>query len=136
MIRPVVEKEIIDSIAQNTITIIKTSSGQGKTTLALRAISLLNEEYTPYQITRCNNDAELGHIVEYFRMRTRIGEKPLILLDNLDAHLSEWNLLAQLMQTDVAYHYKLLLFQGVYYNISKQTRHCLIIHTKMADWYL
>ena len=27
----------------------------------------------------CNNDAELGHIVEYFRMRTRIGEKPLIL---------------------------------------------------------
>ena len=53
--------------------------------------------------------AELGHIVEYFRMRTRIGEKPLILLDNLDAHLSEWNLLAQLMQTDVTYHYKLLV---------------------------
>ena len=42
-------------------------------------------------------------------MRTRIGEKPLILLDNLDAHLSEWNLLAQLMQTGVAYHYKLLI---------------------------
>lgn len=109
VIRPIVEKEIIDSITENTITIIKTSSGQGKTTLALRAISLLVEEYTPYQITRCNNDAELGHIVEYFRMRTRIGEKPLILLDNLDAHLSEWNLLAQLMQTNVTYHYKLLI---------------------------
>lgn len=80
-----------------------------KTTLALRAISLLNDEYTPYQIIRCNNNAELGHIVEYFRMRTRIGEKPLILLDNLDAHLSEWNLLAQLMQTGVTYHYKLLI---------------------------
>ena len=109
VIRPIVEKEIVDSIGKNTITIIKTSSGQGKTTLALRAISLLTEEYTPYQITRCNNDAELGHIVEYFRMRTRIGEKPLILLDNLDAHLSEWNLLAQLMQTGVTYHYKLLV---------------------------
>ncbi|MBQ2822985.1 MAG: hypothetical protein IJF18_00205 [Oscillospiraceae bacterium] len=109
VIRPTVEKEIIDSISKNAITIIKTSSGQGKTTLALRAISLLTEEYTPYQITRCNNDAELGHIVEYFRMRTRIGEKPLILLDNLDAHLSEWNLLAQLMQTSVTYHYKLLV---------------------------
>lgn len=109
VIRPIVEKEIIDSIEKNTITIIKTSSGQGKTTLALRAISLLIEEYTPYQITRCNNDAELGYIVEYFRMRTRIGEKPLILLDNLDSHLSEWNLLAQLMQTDVTYHYKLLV---------------------------
>ena len=109
VIRPIVEKEIIDSIDKNTITIIKTSSGQGKTTLALRAISLLTEEYTPYQITRCNNDAELGHIVEYFRMRTQIGEKPLILLDNLDAHLSEWNLLAQLMQTGITYHYKLLV---------------------------
>lgn len=109
VVRPIVEKEIIDSIDKNTITIIKTSSGQGKTTLALRAISLLAEEYTPYQITRCNNDAELGHIVGYFRMRTRIGEKPLILLDNLDAHLSEWNLLAQLMQTGVACHYKLLV---------------------------
>lgn len=109
VIRPIVEKEIVDSIGKNTITIIKTSSGQGKTTLALRAISLLIQEYTPYQITRCNNDAELGHIVEYFRMRTRIGEKPLILLDNLDAHLSEWNLLAQLMQTGVTYHYKLLV---------------------------
>ena len=109
VMRPVVENEIIDSIAKNTITIIKTSSGQGKTTLALRAMSLLTGEYTPYQITRCNEDAELGHIVEYFRMRTRIGEKPLILLDNLDAHLSEWNLLAQLMQTSVTYHYKLLV---------------------------
>ena len=109
VVRPIIENEIIDSIEKNTITIIKTSSGQGKTTLALRAISLLNDEYTPYQIIRCNNNAELGHIVEYFRMRTRIGEKPLILLDNLDAHLSEWNLLAQLMQTGVTYHYKLLI---------------------------
>lgn len=120
VIRPVVEKEIIESIGQNTITIIKTSSGQGKTTLALRAISLLTEEYTPYQITRCNNATELGHIVEYFRMRTRIGEKPLILLDNLDAHLSEWNLLAQLMQTSVTYHYKFLITsrENDWYNYS------------------
>ena len=120
VVRPIVEEEIINSIDKNTITIIKTSSGQGKTTLALRAMSLLTEEYTPYQITRCNNDAELGHIVEYFRMRTRIGEKPLILLDNLDAHLSEWNLLAQLMQTDVTHHYKLLVTsrENDWYNYS------------------
>lgn len=120
VIRPIVENEIIDSIDKNTITVIKTSSGQGKTTLALRAIFLLTEEYTPYQITRCNNDAEIGHIVEYFRMRTRIGEKPLILLDNLDAHLSEWNLLAQLMQTNVTYHYKLLITsrENDWYNYS------------------
>ena len=57
VMRQTVENEIIDSIGKNTITIIKTSSGQGKTTLALRAMSLLNEEYTPYQIIRCNKDA-------------------------------------------------------------------------------
>ena len=118
--RPIAEKEIIDSISNNTITIIKTSSGQGKTTLALRAILALNEEYTPYQIIRCNNDSELGHIIDYFHMRTRIGEKPLILLDNLDAHLSEWNLLAQLMQTSVTYHYKILVTtrENDWYNYS------------------
>lgn len=107
--RPGVEKKVVESIQNNTITILKTSSGQGKTTLALRSIMTLQEEYTPYELTWCNSESELGHIVEYFRMRTRIGEKPLILLDNLDAHLSKWNMLAQLMQTSVTYHYKILV---------------------------
>lgn len=31
------------------------------------------------------------------------------MLDNLDAHLSEWNQLVQLMQSDVAYNYKFLV---------------------------
>lgn len=107
--RPLSEKEIIDSIKNNTVTVIKTSSGQGKTTLALRTILALQDEYTPYQIIKCNNDSELGHMVDYFHMRTRIGEKPLILFDNLDAHISEWNLLAQLLQSKVKFHYKILV---------------------------
>lgn len=115
-----VEKEIVDSISKNTITIIKTSSGQGKTTLALRAMLTLQGEFTPYQITCCNSDSQLGDFVEYFRMRTRMGEKPLILFDNLDAHLSEWNMLAQLMQTSVTYHYKILVTsrENDWYNYS------------------
>lgn len=115
-----VEKEIVDSISKNTITIIKTSSGQGKTTLALRAMLTLQGEFTPYQISCCNSDSQLGDIVEYFRMRTRMGEKPLILFDNLDAHLSEWNMLAQLMQTSVTYHYKILVTsrENDWYNYS------------------
>lgn len=115
-----VEKEIVDSISKNTITIIKTSSGQGKTTLALRAMLTLQGEFTPYQITCCNSNSQLGDFVEYFRMRTRMGEKPLILFDNLDAHLSEWNMLAQLMQTSVTYHYKILVTsrENDWYNYS------------------
>lgn len=107
--RPTVEKEVAESIEKNTVTVIKTSSGQGKTTLAYRTILALQEEYTPYQLSWCNNVSEIERIVEYFRMRTRIGERPLILLDNLDAHLSEWNMLAQFMQTNVTYHYKILV---------------------------
>ena len=107
--RPGVEKSVVESIQENVITVIKTSSGQGKTTLALRSILQLQPEYTPYELTWCNSESELGHIVEYFRMRTRIGEKPLILLDNLDSHLSKWNMLAQLMQASVTYHYRILV---------------------------
>lgn len=107
--RPLLEKELIDSVHENMITILKASSGQGKTTLALKTLFALQKEYTPYQITCCNDIHEIGHIVDYFRARTRLGEKPLILLDNLDAHLCEWNQLAQLMQSDVTYNYKLIV---------------------------
>lgn len=107
--RPGVEQNVVESIQENVITVIKTSSGQGKTTLALRSILQLQPEYTPYELTWCNSESELVHIVEYFRMRTRIGEKPLILLDNLDSHLSKWNMLAQLMQASVTYHYRILV---------------------------
>jgi hypothetical protein len=107
--RPIIEKELTDSVNKHMVTIIKSSSGQGKTTLALKTQYILKDEYTPYQIICCNDRKELGHIVEYFHSRIRLGEKPLILLDNLDAHLSEWNQLVQLMQSEVTYNYKFLV---------------------------
>lgn len=115
--RKEIEKEIIDSIYNNTITVIKTSSGQGKTTLALRALYILKDKYTPYQILYCNDISELNSIVEYFHMRTRIGEKPILLFDNLDSNLSQWNMFTQLMQTTVSYHYK------------------IVVTTRESDWY-
>ncbi len=91
------------------VTVIKSSSGQGKTTLALKTQYGLQKEYTPYQLINCSDRGTLRHIVEYFHARIRLGEKPLILIDNLDAHLSEWNQLVQLMQSDVKYNYKILI---------------------------
>lgn len=107
--RPVIEKEIEDSVNNHMVTVIKSSSGQGKTTLAFKTQYALKEEYTPYQIVCCNDRKELGHIVEYFHLRIRVGEKPLILLDNLDANLSEWNQLVQLMQDDVSRNCKIIV---------------------------
>jgi len=103
------EQEINESIQQNRVTVIKASSGQGKTTLALQAACNLKNEYEIYQLLWCNDSRELGNIVQFFSSRVKLGEKPLILIDNLDSQLAEWNRLAQLLQEEVSYHYKLLL---------------------------
>lgn len=111
------EKEIEESIQNNRVTVIKASSGQGKTTLALQVACNLSNEYEIYQLVWCNDSKELGNIVKYFKSRVKLGEKPLIIIDNLDSQTREWNRLAQLLQEEVSYHYK------------------LIITTREDDWY-
>ena len=77
--------------------------------MALQTAFALQDTYTPYQLTVCNDIHELGNIAQWFKLRIELGEKPLIILDNLDTHLSEWNELVQLMQTELVGHYKLLI---------------------------
>jgi len=103
------ENEIKKSIKENRITVIKASSGQGKTTLALQVSYDIQNEYKIYQLSWCNDTRELGNIVRSFDSRVKMGEKPLILIDNLDSQLAEWNKLAQLLQEEITYHYKLIL---------------------------
>lgn len=107
--RPSLEKDVINSICENMVTVIKASSGQGKTTLALRAAYILQNEYIPYQLLWCDEIKEIGNIVQYFKTRIQLGEKILILIDNLDNHLSKWNYLVQLLQSELHCHYKLLI---------------------------
>lgn len=107
--RPILEKDVINSICKNTVTVIKASSGQGKTTLALQAAYILQNEYIPYQLLWCDEIKEIGNIVQYFKARIQLGEKILILIDNLDNHLSKWNYLVQLLQSELHCHYKLLI---------------------------
>lgn len=107
--RPGLEKGIINSIHENAVTVIKASSGQGKTTLALQAAYALQNEYKPYQLLWCDDIREIGNIAQYFKARIQLGEKILILVDNLDNHLSKWNYLAQLLQSELHCHYKLLI---------------------------
>jgi hypothetical protein len=115
--RTLLEKEVAISVEENRVTVIKASSGQGKTTLALKVAYDLQEQYTIYQLLWCNDHKELSNIVSYFATRVKMGEKPLIIIDNLDSQLSEWNRLAQLLQDEVAYHYR------------------LVITTREDDWY-
>ena len=62
--RPSLEKDVINSICENMVTVIKASSGQGKTTLALRAAYILQNEYIPYQLLWCDEIKEIGNILE------------------------------------------------------------------------
>ena len=107
--RPGLEKEVIYSVGENTVTVMKASSGQGKTTLALRAAYLLRDEYIPYQLLCCDEVKELGNIVQYFKARIQLGEKVLILIDNLDQHFCQWNRLTSLLQSELRCHYKLIV---------------------------
>lgn len=107
--RPRLEKDVINSICENMVTVIKSSSGQGKTTLALQAAYILQNEYIPYQLLWCDEIKEIGNIVQYFKARIQLGEKILILVDNLDNRLSKWNYLVQLLQSELHCHYKLLI---------------------------
>ena len=71
------EKDVTNSICENTVTVIKSSSGQGKTTLALQAAYILQNEYKPYQLLWCDDIKEIGNIVQYFKARIQLGEKIL-----------------------------------------------------------
>jgi hypothetical protein len=116
--RPDLENKIKSIIKDSIITIIKSSSGQGKTTLAWRVAFELSDNYSVYLLSWCMDTRDLDFIVEYIRSRIKVGEIPLIVLDNLDAQLKEWNLLAQLLQMHIGSNYRLL------------------ITTRESDWYL
>lgn len=107
--RLTLKNDVINSVKENTVTVIKASSGQGKTTLALQVAYSIQKEYRPYQLLWCDDIKEIGNIVQFFKARIQLGEKLLILIDNLDNHLSKWNYLAQLLQSELHRHYKLLI---------------------------
>lgn len=111
------ENKIKRSIQENLVTVIKSSSGQGKTTLALQVAYLLKKEYTSYQLSWCNRIDELKHIVNYFKTRIQLGEKLLILIDNLDNRTRSWNNFVQYLQNELVGNYKIL------------------ITTREMDWY-
>lgn len=103
------EKEIEESVMENKITVIKSSSGQGKTTLAWQAAYNLSKEFTVYKLNWCKETKEIDNIIEFINSRSKLGEKTLIVLDNLDVDLKEWNKLAQLLEEKITLNYRLLI---------------------------
>lgn len=115
--RLAIENNIKTSINENTITVIKSSSGQGKTTLAWQIAKELNLDYCVYKLNWCKDAKEIKSIVEYFNSRLKLGEKILIIIDNLDSDTQAWNPLAQMLAEKIKINYKIL------------------ITTREEDWY-
>lgn len=112
------EREIEESIQNNTVTVIKSSSGQGKTTLAWQVAYNLKDSYSVYQLKNCNDRNDVFHIADYVKTKVTVGQKILLVLDNLNIQLKEWNALAQELEQSVGMHYKIL------------------VTTREDDWYL
>lgn len=107
--RKYLEKVVEESIKENKITVIKSSSGQGKTTLAWQVANSLKKEYSIYKLNWCKDSKEINNIVEYFNSRLKLGEKVLIVLDNLDQELKEWNKLSQELEQKIGLNYSILV---------------------------
>lgn len=120
------EKEIEESIGKNTITVIKASSGQGKTTLAWQVCYNLRNDYSCYQLSKCDEQEDIYYITDFIKTRISLGNKILLLLDNLNVRLKLWNELVQRLEQEVSINYKVLVttreddwytFSGELYNV-------------------
>jgi hypothetical protein len=90
--RPSWESEIVKTISEAGITIIRSSSGQGKSTLAwLVGQTLSIDGYSIYQINQCAQWDQANAIADFLETRLKIGEIPLVIIDGLNQTVSAWD---------------------------------------------
>ena len=91
------EKEVETSLNANNVTVIKASSGQGKSTIAWQvAFGLQRKGHTVYEIMLCDSPNKIGELCSFFEIRCRyLGESPIIILDGLNQLHQSWSLLAE-----------------------------------------
>lgn len=90
------EKRILESIEKFDITVIKSSSGQGKSTLAWQiGYVLKNKNFSIYQLHYCKDYNEANAITDFIHSRITIGQVPIIVIDGITQNLSAWDELAK-----------------------------------------
>lgn len=113
--RPIWEGKIQDSVDKFDITVIKSSSGQGKSTLAWRiANHFFKSNYAIYQLDYCKDQEQLARLLDFLITRLKIGENPILIIDGLNNTLSGWGILAERIK-----------------NLPIKT----IVTTREEDWY-
>lgn len=90
------EQKILNTFKDADVTVIRASSGQGKSTLVWQvALHLINEGWSPYELLWCEDTKEIGNIITFLESRIKIGEIPVIVIDGLRQPVSAWSELAK-----------------------------------------
>lgn len=90
------ERKIQETVTEFSVTVIKSSSGQGKSTLAWRcAQSLKSKGYCVYELQHCYDWTNVAAIVDFIKTRLSIGQVPIIVVDGLHSNNSDWKRLAE-----------------------------------------
>lgn len=92
------EKKISEELNQADAVVIHASSGQGKSTLAWQtAMKLVSKGYNIYQLNSCQGWNEANALRDFLKTRLRIGQVPLVVIDNLGKQHSDWAHLLELV---------------------------------------
>lgn len=97
--RPEWDSLIKKSISDYDITVIKSSSGQGKSTLGWQmGYEFMKRSFSIYQLQICTHYNEATAICDFIESRLTIGEIPLLIIDGLNQQHAAWNELAKLLR--------------------------------------
>lgn len=85
------ERKIESLLNKSDSVIIKSSSGQGKSTLAWQTGYNKKDLYDIYQVQYCPDVNSASSILQFIQTRLNIGQSPLIIIDGLNSSLKSWN---------------------------------------------
>jgi hypothetical protein len=85
------ERKIESLLNESDSVIIKSSSGQGKSTLAWQTGYNKKDLYDIYQVQYCPDVESANSILQFLQTRLNIGQSPLIIFDGLNSSLKSWN---------------------------------------------
>ena len=90
------QSKIQDSVEEYGVTVVKSSSGQGKSTLAWQVAYELKEVgFSVYQLNYSESKENIESIFDFIETRVKIGQLPLIIIDGLDKRVEKWDMLAE-----------------------------------------
>lgn len=89
------EKKIIETLKTNDVVLIRSSSGQGKSTLAWQTGYSLREKYNIYQLHISKSWEQANSAMEFLQSRVLIGEFPIVIIDGLDNDVDHWQVLVE-----------------------------------------